>query len=132
MHLNQTHQRTNLISSCILLMVVLAFAVKALLPAGFMPETKGGFTKLVICSGMGEKTILVPNDEQQPSSDHEESKSDKVCAYQVLASGKILVPVPVVLLPITVLEQTSVTLADDGFVFSTTSIPFEARGPPLV
>ncbi len=112
------------------MMMVAAFALKAIIPAGFMPENKNGFMEMVICSGMGEKTILVPNSET-PSSEHDNDTTAKeVCAYQVLASGKVLVPAPVLAFLEPQPEKLFVDITDDRFIISTNSLSFEARGPP--
>lgn len=110
--------------------MVLAFVLKAVIPAGFMPETKNGFMELVICSGMGEKTILVPNGET-PSSEHQDDKAGKdVCAYQILASGKILVPDVTAIQSAPVREEAHSAQTDDSRLLSAHHLSFEARGPP--
>lgn len=119
-------------SSFILLMMVAAFALKAVIPAGFMPEAKGGFIEMVICSGMGEKTVLIPNSEMPPSGHHDDTAAKESCAYQVLASGKILLPSAIV----TLLEPQSAALSayveNDSVAVSADRLSFEARGPPSV
>lgn len=112
--------------------MMLAFTLKAVLPAGFMPGHKDGLMALVICSGMGEKTIFVPAEENAPApQDHRDGKAEKsVCAYQAVVSGKTLIPTPVVAFatPIAVLSHE--IEADEQRPLSSLSRSFEARGPP--
>jgi hypothetical protein len=66
------------------ILVFLAFAMQSIIPAGFMPDINASAagTKLVICSGIGEKTIYLDQD-GQPVEHKEFSK----CAYSILSSG---------------------------------------------
>ncbi len=130
MNLTGDKRQKTLASSCVMMMIVLAFALKSVLPAGFMPViNKDGFTQIVICSGMGEKTITVPADEN-PSSDHKEDQASKICAYQVLASGKILLSPPAFTLPAPVVSRSPIKLFNDQSPHTTTILSFAARGPP--
>lgn len=115
-------------TSAIMLMVA-AFLLKALIPAGFMPGAEGGMAKLVICSGLGEKTIYVPAD-GQPSSDHKKSSGEH-CAYQVLASLKNFVTPPQILLPLPQNVFIANETATQQVITSRIDTPFTARGPPL-
>lgn len=76
-------------------MVALALLVLALIPAGFMPSFGAdGKIAIVICSGMGEKTIMVDADDA-PASD----QGTDACPY-FLAQSPVSVDVAVpVLLP---------------------------------
>jgi len=132
MILQTRKQPLNLLSSCIMLVVVLAFAVKAVLPAGFMPVlNKDGFTEIVICSGMGEKTIKVPAEENAPA-DHPDENAGEVCAYQVLASGKILLSPLTTEISAPVIEAASPLFFSDGLTQTLTTYSLTARGPPSV
>lgn len=88
------HRPVRSASAFIMMLMLLAFAVKALIPAGFMPDYGNGFMKLVICSGMGEKTILVPASDNSPH-DQGTELSDEHCAYQTLTFANH-VPVPAI------------------------------------
>lgn len=58
-------------------LVAVALLVLTLIPAGFMPAFDAdGKVAIVICSGMGEKTVLVDSDEA-PGRDH----SAQACPY---------------------------------------------------
>jgi hypothetical protein len=130
MNLCAFKHRRRLIFSFILVMMVVAFALKAIIPAGFMPEAKGGFMEMVICSGMGERTVLVPNSDTLPSEHHNDTFDKEVCAYQVLASGKVLVSAPAVVFHEPQPEKLSTNITDDSFIVSKHQLSFEARGPP--
>ncbi len=132
MNLCAFKNRKHLISAFILMMMVAAFALKAIIPVGFMPEAKGGFMEMVICSGMGEKTVFVPNSDIPLSENQNDTKAKDVCAYQVLASGKILIPSPVVALLILPSEKLSTYISNDNFVTFVNQLSFDARGPPSV
>ncbi len=113
--------------------VVLAFLLQSFIPTGFMPgTTRDGKVAVVICSGMGEKTVYVdpgsiPGDRE---SDHPQHLSVKVCPYfstiswSTIDSGQanIAIPVNVVVTPVFALQ---VSFASD-FHYSGHS----PRGPP--
>ena len=119
-------------SSFIIMMMVMAFVMKAIIPSGFMPESKNGFMEMVICSGMGEKTVLVPNSETPLSEHHNGTTAKEICAYQLLSSGKMILPLPIAALPEFQSSKILGYIADDSFIFSAKSLSFEARGPPSV
>lgn len=112
--------------------MLLAVLVKSVFPAGFMPTVdKNGFTEIVICSGMGERTISVPN-ENAPTDHHEDKTSSGICSFATLASA---IDLPVV--------TFATVLADTGNISTpklTTELapdvhfdqPYPPRGPPAV
>lgn len=113
------------------MMITLAFALKAILPVGFMPVVnKDGFTQIVICSGIEEKTITVPSDKGPASGHHEDGKADKVCAYQVLSSGKIILFPPILAIDTPVMPHAVVEISKENPLPSNTNFSFTARGPP--
>ena len=113
------------------LLIILAVLLKSAIPAGFMPAfDKEGFTQIVICSGMGQKIITVPSDDA-PSTDHQEDASGKVCAYQMLASGKTILPPPVAILPAPIITRAVSFIMEDVHAAFSTTLPFVARGPPI-
>ena len=117
-------------SACMMLIVLAAFAVQAVLPAGFMPSvSKDGFMEIVICSGMDQKTVLVPADDVAPS-DHQDKKENPVCAYQTLAAQKILIAPPAFVPPVVATLEISAAhfTAQISAQFPVYSIA--ARGPP--
>jgi hypothetical protein len=116
----------------VLMMMVTAIVFKAIVPAGFMPESRSGLLEIVICSGIGEKTVFVPNS-HEPSAEYPDDNHVKdICAYQVLASGKILLPLILTFLPISNVEQVLHAILADKNLFSGLQSSFEARGPPFV
>jgi len=113
------------------LLVVLAVVLKSVIPAGFMPVVgKDGFTQIVICSGIGQKTISVPSNDA-PETDHKEDQAGKVCAWQILASGKTILSPPLAAIPAPILTRIVIKAADNAPVAAVYNLPFEARGPPL-
>lgn len=112
-------------SFAMMMLMLLAFSLKAFLPAGFMPEVKDGVMQIVICSGMDQKVISVPSDE----ADHGSSAAEH-CPYQVLTSAKLL-SAPAVLFfhearAVSVVENIS----EQSFSISLYAHSVEARGPP--
>ncbi len=130
MALKNTHKTAGKASSLMMLVVALAVLLKSVIPAGFMPAfDKDGFTQIVICSGMGQKTILVPSD-GVPATDHQDDTVAKVCAYQMLASGKTILPPLVALIPAPIVTRLFVDAIEDIDFVSAPYRSFEARGPP--
>jgi hypothetical protein len=74
------------------IMVFLGVLLQALIPLGFMPGANAA-TPIVICSGLGEKTIYV-DDNGQPV-EHQQDKAEKSCAFSLTAFGMIDYPAPV-------------------------------------
>lgn len=66
-----------------MLIVGLALAVRALLPAGYMTGTSAGGLTVELCSGVAGKTVTVaiPAD---PSKDHGKAQADTPCAFAAL------------------------------------------------
>lgn len=129
-------------ASLVMLTALLAVLVKSLFPAGFMPAyNDAGFTELVICSGMGEKTIRIPafGDSGEPgtATDPSDHGGDKTadghppCPFSLVASAKLLLPaVPaIVALPAFLRVPTDVF----PIIRPKTSplLAFTARGPPV-
>lgn len=110
-------------------LTLLAIAIKALIPAGFMPTvTAGGMTEIVICSGLGEKTISIPAD-GDTSNQHDKSQ-DPPCAYHLAALNKILISAaPSLPVPLPVFGAKQV-LHTSHSLHSTRTDAFSARGPP--
>lgn len=116
-------------SSGIFMLVLLALVLKGLLPAGFMPApSKDGMMEMVICSGMGEKTILVPAGDA-PASGHAEN-TDKVCAYQTVTGQKIILAPPSLLVPPPVLITAPDITGGETRLSQNAPSSFAARGPP--
>jgi|GEM_PF-2414405 len=120
------------LSSLFLMAVLVAVVVNAVIPAGYMPQNKRGFVELVICSGMGEKTVLVDAGDV-PAGDHQD-KTDTAnfCAYQFLASAKIPVVPQIIILPVFHFETLAKTMFSGTFLPRIYSASITARGPPSV
>ncbi|MFA5593395.1 MAG: DUF2946 family protein [Micavibrio sp.] len=124
-----TRKSSGLPSSLTVILLVLAFTLQSLIPAGFMPGTGGGFTKLVICSGMGEKTVFIPTDEGNPA---EQDGAGSACAYQFAAAHKLLAAPPLASLSVPPLERTGKITSHASFTAFQTVHAFAARGPPAI
>ena len=75
-------------------LLLLAFALRALVPIGYMPDfsaTSKGVFKVVICSAMGAKTILLDVD-GKPTPDQKNSDHDQPCAFAGLAAVGLPTP----------------------------------------
>jgi hypothetical protein len=100
---------------------------KAVVPAGFMPND--GMTAMVICSGMGEKTVMLPADQDSPA-DHDGKV--EACAYHLAALQKII-PVVLPALPVASNPQIPHSVV---LVSRTAQQPpirdISSRGPPLL
>lgn len=132
MNLCAFKQRKRLITSFIPIIMMAAFALKAVIPAGFMPESKNGFMAMVICSGMGEKTVFVPNSETPPSEHHNDTTAKEVCAYQVVGSAKILLDVRAFTLALPSSQNIPQNFANEQTLVSSLYISFIARAPPVI
>ena len=106
-----------------------AFMAKAAIPAGFMPGTdKNGMTALVICSGMGEKTVMVPADAPAPVQNDQTGP----CDYFLSAAHKIIdVDIPLIPMadnPLLIAE----TVFKDTVLVAASISSISARGPPAL
>lgn len=122
------------LTSAILVLLLSGLLVKAFIPAGFMPAAGNAETlvRMVICSGMGEKTIFVHGDGTPLEKKHNgpDKPLRKLCDYQFLSGQKSLVPGEALTLihPAPSLFMPVIAYTDDipKPVFSF----FTARGPP--
>ena len=110
----------------LLIMAGLAVGVQSLIPAGFMPGEGGRAGSFItICSGMGEKTVYVP-DEHAP--DHQAAQN--ACAYSFLIAAAQPLP-PVV--PVFVATSLVEAFAPDASRLASFSLLDPAHpptGPP--
>ena len=104
-----------------------ALLVLALVPMGFMPSFgAGGKVAIVICSGIGEKTVLVDADEAP--GDHDASSS---CPY-FLAQSPVPMDAALPVLAAPVYEQAVFVIASDIAPSDIRILSPPARGPPAV
>ncbi len=109
-------------------LMILAVMVKVAIPAGFMPSNEGGLTKLVICSGMGEKTIFVADDDSG-AQEHEDSTSE-LCSYQIFSAQKTI-PTPAFdLARVFVFQSSAYAALTSPQIKTSPLLSFAARGPP--
>jgi hypothetical protein len=114
-------------------LMILGVLLQALIPAGFMPSfAKDGKVALVICSGLGEKTVFVDADDYS-APDHQSDNDDNSACPYFLAQTPAQLSSPVIvadaMLPVAdlVVFNTSDTLIDQPYLPAP-----PARGPPAV
>lgn len=76
--------------------LLLAFAIRALVPTGYMPDERAaavGSIKLVICSTAGMKTVVLLAD-GTPTDEHSAPTVHEPCALGGLLGALALAPVP--------------------------------------
>lgn len=118
-------------ASLVTMLVLAAFVLSALIPAGFMPEfsKEGGSYELVICSGMGTKTITV---QSEPVDGHKAGSKFSVCDYKSFASTQSVEPTPPVYLPAPVIELGQASFPPEQVLSQILFAGLSARGPPAV
>lgn len=110
--------------------VILCLLIKAVLPAGFMPaQSKDGWIELVICSGMGERTISVPLEGSDKTDPQKPSQTP--CAFQFVATGKSITPVFETLSVAFTTTYIAREDEDQTPPYTVFAFLFEARGPPV-
>jgi len=116
---------------CALLLI--AFVVQGLIPAGFMPgQAANGQMSLEICSGIDMKTVYVGLDQVPSSSDHmptDQENHQSLCAFAPVLSASL--PGSAVLVPL--VDFGRVFLASVVPLFSNTFLTktWLSRGPPV-
>lgn len=120
-----------LAASFVMMLVLAAFVLSSLIPAGFMPEfaEEGGSYEIVICSGMGMKTVTVQG--EAPDNSHEKEKP-AVCDYKTFAAAQSVEPAAPAYLPAPVIELGMALFAQEQILSQTLFTPLSARGPPTV
>jgi hypothetical protein len=76
------------ISDWITRLVLACFAIRALIPAGYMPDVQllaKGSLKIVICSVSGIKAISL-DAQGKPAPSHKQTHHDQACAFSGLAA----------------------------------------------
>lgn len=113
-------------------LLMLGLFLHAMVPTGFMPSADNGKIAMVICSGMGEKTVMVDSNDLSPTDDQgSPSGHDTVsaCPY-FLAQYAANYPDQVMVKEPVTSSITDWLLHDPQFVAgSYLSLP-QARGPP--
>lgn len=116
----------------ITLLVLAGFLIKALIPAGFMPAVPShGLVEMVVCSGMGEKTILVHEDGSPAHKGEQKPSSSKLCDYHFLTGQKNLTVTDAVLVSAPLMQLRLTDEPPEQRLLSTRLSSFIARGPPI-
>jgi hypothetical protein len=107
--------------------LALAFALRALIPVGYMPDfatlSKGSF-EVVICSAAGHGGVAILDLAGRPAPHKHGGKVDHVCAF----SGMAAVAFPVVQSSPVVIGRTFLIQARQ---FADSLVPPARAGPPL-
>jgi hypothetical protein len=127
--LGQKQKQSSILKGIILSLMFIGFALKAVLPAGFMPDAKSGVVAMVVCSGMGEKTIYVPDDGNKDHAPKHEQKD--YCPYQVLTQAKGFIDHAPQALPVTFHYINAAVVLSQVMVRTSWHTGFSARAPPL-
>jgi hypothetical protein len=79
--------------------LVLALAMKLLVPAGFMPTFSDGRIVVSICSGTGPTTMVmtIPGLEHGKSKDGHQGKAEQPCAFAGLSAPSLAAADPMLL-----------------------------------
>lgn len=68
-------------------LLVLALAIRLLVPAGFMPRVADGHISIGICSGVGPMTVMaMPGSDHGKSDDGAHGKPGQPCAFAALSA----------------------------------------------
>ncbi len=120
-------------ASLLLMLLLAAFAARALMPAGFMPSIAAdGSYELVICSGMGEKTIRVSADGTPLQDQGAPQSGDGACAFQLTSLQKIIPLIAYILLPLPEMDEYFAMEHASALSSGVAISPYPARGPPSV
>jgi hypothetical protein len=117
---------------CLLGLAMLAFVLRALVPAGFMPGMVAGHSGplvLMLCNAAGEETSMaldfrdLVGDKDHGAGDERMSSQD--CPYGMVAAQAMLPTADMVL------QVASVTVSTLPVAFYFGPWPISAQGPPL-
>jgi hypothetical protein len=119
------------------LVTVALFALRALIPAGIMPDLdklSEGTLELVICTGQGLETVTVDAASYGvPSSDHSTDQGSQFsdCAFGITVAKAFAAPAlnDFVAAPLTA-ETTPWPVRDERTATASTTLPLGSRAPP--
>ncbi|HUG57256.1 MAG TPA: DUF2946 family protein [Candidimonas sp.] len=110
-------------------LTVAAFACRALVPTGFMPDTnalRNGQLVLTFCTVGGGTSILPLNLPDTPKSAADQDATNSIdCPFGLLAEQAMVAPSAMQVLVAAILRQVSPTLLFKALP------PLPAHGPPL-
>lgn len=121
---------TSRLRSLFLNFALLAFVVRSLIPAGFMPgQGTEGFSPLVICSASGgSSTIYVPASGTPDGTSHAQHKD--ICVFAAAFATGALPAAPVLaLLPA---ESPARFAATEFSLRGIETKPYLSQGPPVL
>ena len=80
-----------------LLAVLFALFMRAVIPAGYMPEQQSTGWVISLCSGQGVKMVIVDHDGQPVEQDTNSDGAQSACIFTNLAAPALLAAPPVLL-----------------------------------
>lgn len=108
----------------------LAILIQSMVPSGFMPSfSSAGKIAVVICSGLGEKTVLMDAPENQQSPAPANHDNQNACPYLAATAPGVLTPPAFILPPVITLFSDFTEVKDLRFV-SLYDPSHAPRGPP--
>lgn len=114
-------------------LVALAFTLRALVPAGFMPAfaDNSGLLPLVICSSdKGQSTVYLPAGEMPDAPQDEAEHGSTPCAYA--ASFATAAPLPVMDFAAYLYAPDFAVAPEAVFTAVASFKPYQAQAPPSV
>lgn len=113
-------------------LVLMLFALKAIVPQGFMPATHQGGTLIQLCSAAGPIWVAGPS-KQDNAPDERHAAQAATCPVGMALAAVALPPSPVLLsAALAVMAHPLAARAPPGPVHaSITGAPLGARAPPL-
>jgi len=83
--------------AALLLAVLFALFMRAVIPAGYMPEQQSTGWVISLCSGQGVKMVIVDHDGQPVEQDTNSDGAQSACIFTNLAAPALLAAPPVLL-----------------------------------
>ncbi|WP_447991335.1 DUF2946 family protein [Achromobacter spanius] len=114
-------------------LVLVLFALKAIVPQGFMPATHQGGTLIQLCSAAGPIWVQGPS-KQDPAPDERHAAQAATCPVGMALAAVALPPSPVLLVAMAaVMVHPQAARAPPAPIHpSLVGAPLGARAPPLV
>ena len=114
------------------LLIAALLGVKALVPAGWMPEARGDGIRIALCTGAGPAVALLDSNGRIHKDGSGDNSRRDICPFGTLAAAADLPGLPALALPPAPEAQPHTPLWADTAI----PLPFSprppARGPPLL
>lgn len=124
-----TSGRAEVLRSLAARLTLALFALRALVPVGYMPDlgaARDGQVRVVLCTGYGSKSVLV-DESGAPVEDQDEAKHGAAgdCPFGAAPAAALIGAEPAAALAIPDLKQASLAPGDASVLLP------PAQGPPL-